>query len=194
MATPATDLKLYEIADNLEAVTARIIENDGVLTEELEAELDALEGAFEEKVERTALVVQELSRKADACKAEAERLSERADHYERSADSLKEYLRHQLARRDVSRVDGDLVSVRRQKASRPSIRWESGSPVPAPFRRYRVRGKLAGENQDVAEAAAEMGLDVSEELDSNAAWEELKSGGELPEGFSVERSEFTVIW
>lgn len=192
MAT--AEMHLYEIGDELEEITARIIENDGVLTPELESALDEIEGAFREKVERTALAVQELERKADACEAEADRLKSRASSFENSADRLKEYLRHQLRRQGVERVDGDTVSVRRQKASRPKIRWNRPDELPpVPFRRYRVQSKLDGSQGDLAEHAAELGLDVEAELDGNAAYKEWKDG-ELPDGFEVERSEFAVIW
>lgn len=192
MAT--AEMHLYEIGDELEEITARIIENDGVLTPELEEALEDIEGAFREKVERTALAVQELERKADACEAEADRLKSRASSFENSADGLKEYLRHQLRRQGVERVDGDTVSVRRQQASRPKIRWNRPDELPpVPFRRYRVRAKLDGSQGDVAERAAELGLDVEAELDGNAAYKEWKDG-DLPDGFEVERSEFAVIW
>lgn len=187
--------KLYEIGDELEAVTARIIENGGVLTDELEEALDEIEGAFREKVERTALAVQELERKAEMCESEADRLQSRASSFENSADGLKEYLRHQLRRQGVDRVDGDRVSVRRQQASRPNIRWNRpDEDPPVPFRRYRVRAKLGGDKAAEAEEIARLGADVEAELDSGAAWEHVKAGGELPEGFEVTRSEFAVIW
>lgn len=192
MAT--AEAKLYEIGDRLEAVTARIIENDGVISEELEEELDAVEGAFREKVERTALAVQELTRKAEVCGEEADRLKARASSFEKSADSLKEYLRHQLRRQGVERVDGDRVSVRRQMASRPKIRWNRPDELPpVPFRRYRIKAKLDGDDGERAEQMAELGADVEAELDGQAAYREWKDG-ELPEGFEVERSEFAVIW
>src|SRR3990167_9709297 len=68
-------LKLYELADVYEGIAEALIENGGELTPDLAAQLDAIEGAFEAKVERVALSVRNLVATADAADAEAARLA-----------------------------------------------------------------------------------------------------------------------
>lgn len=166
----AAELKLYEIADELDVITNRLIENGGELTPELEAAWEEMEGAFEAKAERTALAVQDLSRKADAAREESRRLRELARSRANAADRLKEYLRGQMARLEIRRIDADRATIWRQDNGRPSISWTGGpEELPEAFRRVTV------------------------EADTQAAYEEWKSGGALPEGFRVEQGEHLRI-
>lgn len=170
MSADLETLKLYEIADELAAVTNRLIENDGVLTPELEEAWDRMEGAFEHKAERTALVIQTLTRKAEAANAERKRLKALARSRERAAENLKEYLRSQMRRLDRERIDAPRATIWRQRNGRPSITWtRDAEALPDAFRRVRV------------------------EADTQAAYENLKAGEDLPDGFRVERGEHLRI-
>lgn len=157
-----TRLKLWEVADELEAIGEALIEGGGELTPELEARLDAMEGEFERKVERIALYVQECKANEAAAKLEADRLTARARAFERKADGLKSYLLFAMKRADWDKLTTPLVSVGVQKNSRPSIRWP-GDPATAPeaFRRTVVQ------------------------VDGQAAYEAYRAGDPL-DGFQIE--------
>lgn len=179
----ATALRLYEAVDAyhtalewLEEHEDEIIAAGGEMPPELEAILDQAEGDLKEKVKRVALMVQNLAASADAAKAERDRLARTARSYEHQADALKAYLKDQLDRAGVRRVDTPVVKVRVQRASRPSI-TTVGEEIPERFQRMRV------------------------ELDGNAAYEHLKGvlGKDAPDagekdGLRYEYSYSPVIW
>ena len=181
----STAMRLYEYVDDYETVLDWIEEHEDVIREaggelppELEALLDEVEGAVEEKVKRVALVVQNMLAAAKAAKAEADRLSALAASRTRQADSLKTYLAMQIRRLGTTRVDTDLVKVRIQRNGRPSIRPLDPEHIPEPFRRVRV------------------------EFDGAVAYDTLKSAGLLQdapdtfdiEGLRVEYGEHVRIW
>jgi hypothetical protein len=51
------DLKLWELGEELESLNSEIIEADGEITPDMEARLDAVRGAFDEKAERLVLAI-----------------------------------------------------------------------------------------------------------------------------------------
>lgn len=155
-------LKLYEIADQLQAVAEQLVDNGGELTPELEAQLTALEGAFDTKVERVLLYARNLLATAQAAKGEAARLADLAGTRERAAERLREYVKQQMELADVTKVETSLIVARIQQNSRPSIRWIEG-PLPADFTK------------------------VITTLDGEKAYETWKRDGALPAGFTVER-------
>jgi len=131
-------LKLYELADAYERIAEALIENGGELTAELAVDLDAIEGAFEAKVERVALYVRNLLATADAADAEAARLAVLARSRRQAADGLKGYLMAQLDRVEKPKVETPLIVVRIQKNSRPSIQWPDTLPIPEGYQRVTV--------------------------------------------------------
>lgn len=158
---PAT-LKLYELVNAYEQIADVLIENGGELSPDLSAQLDAIEGAFEAKVERVALYVRNLLATASAADGEAERLAALARSRRRAAEGLKGYLMAQLDRVEKPKVETPLVVVRIQKNSRPSIQWPATDPIPETYQRVTVS------------------------LDGQKAYTDWKAGT-LPEGFVVEQ-------
>jgi len=155
-------LKLYELADAYEQIAEALIENGGELTPELAAGLDAIEGAFEAKVERVALYVRNLLVTADAADAEAVRLGALARSRRQGAEGLKGYLMAQLDRVEKPKVETPLVVVRIQQNSRPAIQWPDTLPIPEGYQRVTVS------------------------LDGQKAYSDWKAGT-LPSGFVVEQ-------
>jgi len=154
-------LKLYQLADTYEQIAEALIENGGELTPELAADLDAIEGAFEAKVERVALYICNLLLTADAADAEAARLATLARTRRQGAEGLKGYLMAQLDRVEKPKVETPLVVVRIQKNSRPSIQWPDTLPIPEGYQRVTVS------------------------LDGQKAYADFKAGT-LPMGFIVD--------
>jgi hypothetical protein len=121
MTAPA--LRLYEAVDALETVRTwidehaeEIIAAGGELPAELSELLDQAEGQLADKIERVALYIRELLATAEAIRVERDRLEARARHAERAAEGLKRYLQAQLERAGLTRVVGELVTVRLQKS------------------------------------------------------------------------------
>lgn len=135
----ATELKLYEWTDQYLEVVNEVVEAGGELTPELEARLEGIEAGLKEKVERVALVVRNLEAVAKGYDEEAARLKAQARARERSAKSLKEYLRIQLATAGLDVVEGERAKVRLQKNSAPSVQVTvHPEKLPPRFRQVKV--------------------------------------------------------
>lgn len=155
-------LTLYEIPDRLRVLEAQIIEAAGEITPEIEAELDALEEAFERKVEYIALLSREAKAEAAAVRQEEDRLAARRKAAENRERRLKDYLHACMTLAEVERVEGDRAKVRIQANSQPSIAWlGDDDAIPEAYRVVSVRPDLS------------------------RARDEHKAGAELPEGFQV---------
>lgn len=102
---------LYEIADARQILDRRLEEAEGVLTPELEAELDALDQSADEKIERVALYLREQQLAADLVKQEEDRLALRRRAHLTIVDSLKGYLLTQMQRLEKDKVRGKLLTV-----------------------------------------------------------------------------------
>jgi hypothetical protein len=155
-------LKLYEVADALFYVAEQLEENGGELTPDLAAHLEALEGAFETKVERVLLFMRNLDATAAGADAEAMRLAEIGKRKRAVAARLKEYLKAQMELARIPKIETPLVSVRIQKNSRPSI----SCTVPL-------------------ELLPEGFIRISRAFDANAAYELWRVQAPLPAGIEV---------
>ena len=82
-------MNLYELTIEGAEINRILTENEGELTPELESRLDAILGEGKDKVEAAAMVVRSLETSAEACSAEAARLSKRSKSYEEQVDKLK---------------------------------------------------------------------------------------------------------
>ena len=172
MSTPPKQgLRLYEIPDRLREIEAQIIEAEGEITPEIEAELDGLEEAFNRKAEYIALLSREAKAEAAAVKQEEDRLRARRTAAEKREKRLKDYLQACMIGADVERIEGERAKIRRQRNGRPSITWH-GEPEDAPeeYRRLTVT------------------------VDTQQAYDDLRDGAELPDGFEVIWGEHVRVW
>lgn len=156
-------LKLYQVVDELALIGEQLEENGGELTPEIDAQLMALEGAFQQKVERVVLFMRNLDATAAAADGEANRLAEIGKRKRAVAARLKEYLKTQMEFAGIPKVETPLCSVRIQKNSRPSISY-------------------AGELDTLPEGF----IRITRSFDSNVAYALFKAGGEMPVGVVVE--------
>lgn len=118
----ATDVRLYELAEMRAVLEEWLAETEGEVTPELEALLDGLAGEVKEKVERVALYVREQLATAAAIDEEAKRLAARVAAKKRAAEGLKGYLKSQMERLGLGKVEGLLCTVAIQKNSAPAVR------------------------------------------------------------------------
>lgn len=162
-------LKLYELPDAIRELELQIIEADGELTPEVEAALEAYEGEFSRKAEFIALLSREAKAEAAAVKLEESRLSARRKAAENRERRLKDYLLMCLTRAGIQKIEGDRCKVRVQD-SPESIRWMGETDaIPEAYRVVDIRPNLV------------------------MAKDARKAGEELPEGFTVERSQHVRI-
>ncbi len=169
-------MKLWEIGLELDAIGMVISDQGGELTPELEERLDKMEGEFEDKAERIALLIQTKRVEAQAAKSERDRLAKIAKAAENTADSLKDYLRFYMERQEKEKVETARVKLRVRNASQPSITWkgEDGS-WPEQFTRIQTS------------------------LDKKAVLEAWKSSSEssedrrVPEGFDIHFTRYLDI-
>lgn len=82
-------MNLYDLTVEGAEINRILTENEGELTPELEARLDAILGEGKDKVEDAAMVVRSLEASRDACAMEADRLAKRAQSFDKNVDSLK---------------------------------------------------------------------------------------------------------
>ena len=122
------NIKLYEAAEQLEIVRGwmnefeeEIIAGGGVIPDALAELLEKAEGDLTTKVERVALVQQELKHSAEAAKSEATRLLALASARTRAADVLRNYLLGTLLGLRVKKVDAPRVKVAVQRNGQASI-------------------------------------------------------------------------
>lgn len=156
-------LQLHAIAPGLAAIEDAIIEADGEITPEIAAQLDALEGAFEDRVEQLLLRYLHLNFEGGVAKQEAARLALLAGTRERAAARLKEYVLRCMEAAGRDKVETSRLRARIQKNTRPTIQWV-GPPdaIPEAFKR------------------------VSIATDGTKLYETWKAGTPLPDGFVVE--------
>lgn len=88
-------MKLYEIGEEYRSFLAAVEAGD-IPEDAIADTLEALDGAFEEKADNTACVIKELLSEAEAIKAEADTLNERAKAKKGHADRLQRYLFGQM--------------------------------------------------------------------------------------------------
>lgn len=157
-------MNLYEITTELQTALAALDETSGEMTPALQATLDGLQGDLEAKAQGIVHVVRNLQAHAEACASEAALLEQKAARSARSARGLKDYLKLQLERLGLPRLDAGVFKIRVQ-ANPPSVRCDVPlEQLPAPLVKRR----------EVVE------------LDRAAVLEAARAGLSLPAGLRVE--------
>jgi hypothetical protein len=155
-------MKLYEIPMAWRHLEDQIEEAEGVLTPELEAELDALGEEFDRKAEYIAMLVREAKLEAEKWKAEEERVANRRRSLERRAEGLTRYLHDQMTAMGKQKIEGGLLTVGIQKNGSPGVMYEGDiMDLPEHFRRVKI------------------------EINAAAIREAAKAGEALPAGVEV---------
>jgi hypothetical protein len=155
-------MKLYEIPAALRALEDKIEEAEGLLTPELEAELDGLTEEFDRKAEYIAMLIREAKLEAEKWKAEEDRVAARRRSLERRAEGLIRYVHEAMTAMGKEKIEGDLLTVAIQRNSMPTVMFE-GDPMALPeeFRRVKV------------------------DMNAAAIREAHKAGRELPPGVEI---------
>jgi len=131
---------LYDLTDELKALTDALIDAGGEITDDMEERFDALLDMEEEKTEGYIQVIRDLEASAEAVKAEEDRLKKRRRALQNSADKLKDRLAWAMEQRDQEVRETDLGKVRLQEASRRSMNVQvDAEALPDRFKRVNVK-------------------------------------------------------
>jgi hypothetical protein len=145
-------IKLWELSADLDAIAEEITANDGEITPEMEERLAALEGAFDEKVERVALYIRQMQVNAAAAKAEKDRIAAIEKRYTAKADNLKLYLLQHMTRQGSTKVETPKCRVSVVKSGVPSISWTGPQfMIPEGYRHITIKPDLKTVQEDLAE-------------------------------------------
>ncbi len=106
----APGTSLYELTNAFLDVTNSLDDPDASL-EDAVAQLAAIAGTIRDKGEAIACVTQDLERRAEVCKLEAKRLSERAKRAEAHVEWLKSYVLEQMKLMRIDHLDTSRFSL-----------------------------------------------------------------------------------
>lgn len=133
----AVAFKLYELSASIEQVLTMMEEG----AEGLEDTLDALDMAFEDKVESIIKLWRLKVSQRDAIKAEIYRLNERMNKYDREAQWLQAYVEREMKRAGKERINTPLFTIALQN-NPPSVNVIDESAVPEEFWREKVERSI----------------------------------------------------
>jgi hypothetical protein len=114
-------MTIYEITDELSALTAQIMEADGEVDEATNARFDELLGERDRKADAYIALVKNHEAEATAYMAEAKRLTTRAQTAGLVASRLKDRLKTSMALLGEDEIKGRLGTVRLQRSVSKSI-------------------------------------------------------------------------
>jgi hypothetical protein len=163
-------MNLYQVPKAYEAWLAAVEEAEGELSPELEEMLEEIEGTILDKADGVCALIRNATAEAEMCRVESARFATRGRQAANQADRLKALLMRAMVAYGVDRVDAQRFKVAIRKASTPSIRWKYPlEDLPGWAKRYKL------------------------ELDGTKAQQEYKQSGSLPDGFTVDYSEYLAI-
>lgn len=115
-------MKLFDIVSEIRITMAEIFENTDeetgeILTEDIFERISALNLEKDKKLENIALYMKEKQAEADALKAEAKKLTDRARSAQNAADRLKDYLAYGLEQFGMTKFESTRIKMSFRKTS-----------------------------------------------------------------------------
>jgi len=142
MATIAEANSLFEIDAELNSLLDEIeeqAEQAGEPPEELVRRFQQFCSAHDEKVDRIGRFVRLMEAREQFCRAEAQRLSDRARAAAGKVERTRNMVLSYLMSRYLRKIEGREFTLRAQKNSQESVRFTDESRVPLSFRRIDAR-------------------------------------------------------
>ena len=142
----AADHTLLELDVELSRVFDRMddeLEEEGHISAESEALMQNFLAAIGEKVDRLGRFLTVLEARSKYCRLEAGRLSARAKAAENRMERTKNYVLFFLLTKELTRMEGETFTLRRQKNSQDSVTVTDASLIP--LRLKRVEARFSGE-------------------------------------------------
>lgn len=167
------------------------VENDE-LPNELLDRLQVFCRAYEEKADRVGHFVRMMEFREQYCRQEAARLLDRARVAENKVKRTKSMMMYLLAKRGLSRLEGQKFTFRIQSNSQDSVRILDGTALPIPYQRIQlnldgtmwetVLSLLPEELVTVLEKAIEAKVPDTTAIKAAVARNELVPGAEVRRG------------
>ena len=110
-------MTLYELTEQFKALM-ELADNEDVPEDVFVDTLEALEGEIEEKVDGLCSVIKTFDAESAACKAEADRLTERAKKKAARRDKMKDYLSNMMQKVGMSAFDNPRHAVKFNKGEK----------------------------------------------------------------------------
>jgi hypothetical protein len=156
-------MKLYEIPIALRRIEEQIADADGEITPDIDAQLSALEGELERKLEWIALMAREAQAEGDVYGAEIVRLAARKKAAENRAASLKAYAMEVMQQTGREKVKGELASLAVVRNSAPSLTVTVAPELlPERFRRVTVAPHLQAIRDAVKAGETVEGVEIEQ--------------------------------
>lgn len=149
MNAPLSSLRLYQIAEDYLIALEALAELDDLPAEAIADTLEGLSGTFQDKAANVAAYIRSLDAEAAAIADARKAMERRQSALERHADRLRDYLKGQMERTGIPRVQNPWVSVRIQP-NPPSVVVEDETMVPERFKQPVTTIKLL--KSDIAKA------------------------------------------
>lgn len=109
-------MTLYELGSEYQELLS-LIDNGEIPEEAIADTLEALQGELRDKIDNIACVIKNLKVEADAIKAEAKNLTERAKAKEKRADWLKKYLSATMQQSGIDKIETERNVIKFGKSS-----------------------------------------------------------------------------
>jgi len=126
-------LKLYELADNYNALIASL-DNDEVQQEELLSLIGNIEEQFKDKAIATGKVIRSLLAETDGIQSEINRLASRQQSLQNKTEWLKKYLMQEMINSNIDKIKGDVLNIS-LKTNPPSVQIINQEDIPPEYRR-----------------------------------------------------------
>jgi chromosome segregation ATPase len=130
-------MRLYELTEQYAALCERAFEesdDEGQLSAEFTALLNALEGGVNEKFEQCGFALRNMQAMETALKTEAERLSRRKSQVEDRIDRLKDYLKDQMNKLgETKRQAGIFTFAIRANGGNPAVKVLNEDLIPEDY-------------------------------------------------------------
>lgn len=154
--------KMYEIVSDLLVILDDTDPETGELRPDAEQLLELFEMDLHQKVDNVCRFIRESEAEANGFKSEADRLAGLASTAARKVERLKRYVKDQMERGGMTKLETELFKLAIQRNSAGSVRLQDGAPIPDDFAR------------------------VTRELDRTKVLETVKGGGALPPTITIE--------
>lgn len=132
-------MKLYEISNEYEKVLMEVMGGeDGELTEDMIANLDALQDDFEKKAICVASYIKNLQAEEDMISLAMKDMATRKSRLAKQADSLAEYLQFNLQKLSITEIKSSPYFKIRLKVCPQSVDIFDETVIPAEFWREKI--------------------------------------------------------
>ena len=124
---------LYELSAHLAIVQDEIINDEGVISEELERQLDTLLPAITEKAGNIGRWLRNIDGNIESVESEITRLKERKEVNSHLKDRLKTYLKDSMEKAGMDKIDTGIMVLAIQK-NPPSVELVDETAIPASYK------------------------------------------------------------